>query len=77
MVDYANAMYTLSDDEKYLNYYNDERSGAQRGQDPPRDDSGRFEWQDEMYSSSIGAPDSDERAAHYRSIDSRYNPFRK
>lgn len=75
MVDRANAMYTLSDTDKYVNYYTDERSGEQRRQDPSKGDSGRFEWQDEMYSSSIGAPDSDKRAAHYRSIDSRYNPF--
>lgn len=82
MVNRANSMYKIADPEKYLNYYQDERT-SEPG--PPRNEDGRYAWQEEMYGRDaskqfgseepimIGAPGSNERANYLRMVDERYN----
>lgn len=82
MVNRANAYYKIADPEKYLNYYQDERSGRSSA---PRNEDSDFAWKEKMYARDarrqfgseepiiIGAPRSDERANYLRMVDERYN----
>ena len=85
MVDRANAMYKLADPEKYLNYYQDERSRSGFGGRAVESKDGfQFPWQEKLYSRDarrqfgseepviIGEPGSDERSNYLKLVEERY-----
>lgn len=85
MVNEANAMYKIADPEKYLDYYQDERSRSGfGGRDVESKDGFQFPWQEKLYSRDaarqfgseepiiIGAPGSDERANYLKQVEERY-----
>ena len=83
MVNEANAMYELADPEKYLAYYQDERSGPRSSESNKK--GFQYPWQEKLYSRDVargfgskepvivGAPGSDERANYLRLVNERYD----